>query len=492
MEARTAWLVIACSWSCMAGSLGMFYSWGVLYPLALRDYRNLRDGVTESSVAGASTIALGFFAAAGALGSRLVKSLGHKFVLGAGIFLVYIGSEAQVRSLTIEGLYVSFGCAVGTGAALVYLTAYTLPTLYHFGEWQGLATGVVSTGSMVGQLLVSSVYAHGLAAGADWRTMLAITARITAVAGFTMLMLLFMLSRSNTTCSPAWTGRDSRQDLQLEQAPFDPESSTLPDAVQESNSPRESLHVHSSPASLDEGTVAPAADHRQSPGPDHELGEGKQGLPGWLDFALCSSCIRLTIAANTGGLAVYTANNFLMAQAVAFGIDDSTMLMALAIMLSAAGIGVRLFSAHIAVDRLGLSPFWCWRVAIGTMGCVCLLPAALGTVIPRIAMGSFALCLGSCLGIWASFYPLLLAELFGKQNVTHVFGMLQALESPGMFAGPLIFGLIADRFGGAYASSWILIGVCPIIGAALCRGITAELVQSELGLVQRRRRPPLR
>lgn len=190
-EGGWGWVVILASFVSHVITLGVAYSFGVLYRALLADASLGGDrGATAlvGSSASAATLAAGVFV------SAIVTRYGHRAAAGAGAALVPLGLLLSSVVTDLPSLYFTWGVLLGTGSALSFMPAVMVVSRY-FVKRRAFATGIAVAGSGVGTLVFGAVSDY-LISRVGWRATLRVYAVLSAV----------VLSAAAATYVPVLTG----------------------------------------------------------------------------------------------------------------------------------------------------------------------------------------------------------------------------------------------------------------------------------------------
>ena len=139
---------------------GFTYSFGLLLP---RISQHFQVGRGEAALSSSIMIFLIF--AIGPLVAALTTKYGHRAITLLGVTVSSFGlltAAVYIHLINVPNivvLYLTVGLFTGLGFGLMYLPAWDIIELY-FDRRLGLATGLASAGSGLGQLVFSPVFHH--------------------------------------------------------------------------------------------------------------------------------------------------------------------------------------------------------------------------------------------------------------------------------------------------------------------------------------------
>ena len=176
------WLVVGFSFLALALAYSTRAAFGLVMPLLEQDL-----GWSRSFTSGIAATALMMTAVLAPLGGRLVDKQGARAVVLLGMGL--LGTGCILVAITSHPLafLLSFGGVAATGFGLVAIHVVSAAVEQEFETNQGLATGIATSGSTAGQLLIVPAVAVLLSAY-DWRWAF-------AALGVTTLILMFCINR---------------------------------------------------------------------------------------------------------------------------------------------------------------------------------------------------------------------------------------------------------------------------------------------------------
>ncbi|KAB2102622.1 hypothetical protein AG0111_0g8704 [Alternaria gaisen] len=149
-DSSEGWPVVGAGAAIFFVYLGLVYSYGIVQlQLERRQLANVPTLSFIGSVAAAISPLTGAFVA------RIIKRIGYRATAATGSFLLGLGEFcAGFSTHSVPAMFVTQGFLFGIGAALLFLPAASLPSLW-FKRKRGLATGLVYGGAGVGSAVIA-------------------------------------------------------------------------------------------------------------------------------------------------------------------------------------------------------------------------------------------------------------------------------------------------------------------------------------------------
>ncbi|KAJ4993374.1 monocarboxylate permease [Stagonosporopsis vannaccii] len=149
-DCKEGWKVVAAGASIFFVYLGLVYSYGIVQ---LHLERRQLSSVPTLSFIG--SVAAAVSPLTGAIVARIIKRVGYQWTAAIGSFLLGLGEfTAGFSTHSVPAMFVTQGFLFGIGAALLFLPAATVPSLW-FKRKRGLATGVVYGGAGLGSAIIA-------------------------------------------------------------------------------------------------------------------------------------------------------------------------------------------------------------------------------------------------------------------------------------------------------------------------------------------------
>ncbi|KAL2126222.1 hypothetical protein VTI74DRAFT_1406 [Chaetomium olivicolor] len=149
-DKKEGWLVVLAGSAIFFVYLGLVYSYGIV-----------QLHLSESRLASVSTLSfIGSVGAAmspltGMIVARIIKRIGYRATALIGSLFLGLGEfTAGWSTKSVPAMFVTQGFLFGVGAALLFLPAATVPSLW-FKKKRGLATGIVYGGAGVGSAVIA-------------------------------------------------------------------------------------------------------------------------------------------------------------------------------------------------------------------------------------------------------------------------------------------------------------------------------------------------
>ncbi|KAH8642615.1 monocarboxylate transporter [Alternaria alternata] len=149
-DSREGWPVVGAGAAIFFVYLGLVYSYGIVQLQLER--RQLASVPTLSFI---GSVAAAISPLTGAFVARIIKRIGYRATAATGSFLLGLGEFcAGFSTHSVPAMFVTQGFLFGIGAALLFLPAASLPSLW-FKRKRGLATGLVYGGAGVGSAVIA-------------------------------------------------------------------------------------------------------------------------------------------------------------------------------------------------------------------------------------------------------------------------------------------------------------------------------------------------
>ncbi|KAH6880834.1 putative monocarboxylate transporter [Thelonectria olida] len=149
-DKNEGWPVVAAGSAIFFVYLGLVYSYGIV-----------QLHLVEARLASVSTLSfVGSVGAAispltGMIVARIIKRIGYRATAVVGSVLLGLGEfTAGWSTKSVLAMFITQGVVFGIGAALLFLPAATVPSLW-FKKKRGLATGIVFGGAGVGSAIIA-------------------------------------------------------------------------------------------------------------------------------------------------------------------------------------------------------------------------------------------------------------------------------------------------------------------------------------------------
>ncbi|ELY46306.1 MFS transporter [Natronorubrum sulfidifaciens] len=398
------WIVVC---ACFLGTFvvfGLSYSFGVFLERMATDFERSR-GVTTIAF-GVQTLLLYVGAV---LVGVFVDRLGTRRMLAIGTVVLCLGLLWTSVATTWLTVVLAYGVVTGIGMSIVYVVAYaTVPRW--FDRRAGFAGGVASAGLGAGMLVVAPA-ATALIERVGWRSSFLVLAGAVAV----LLLVATLLIRDEPTTEPVPAG----------------EFPGAGEAETRTNSDRED---GSEPPSLREqfGDIYAVA---RSP-----------------SFGLVF----------VGWILVYTTMYIVFVHLVVYASD-------IGLSRGAGATALAVIGGANAVGRVGIGYVsdYVGRVRVFA-GCSVLMGMSTLTL-PAIetttALIAFALVFGLAYGGNGALLAPLTSDLFGRENLNAVFGLISGAFALSGLTAPFLAGVGYDVLG-TYTPAFASAGLAAIVGAA--------------------------
>lgn len=139
-----AYLVCACAAFCQAVNMGRNLSFGVLFPVILKEFNLSRQ---ETAWIGSLAITLIFFA--GPVAARLTEKYSCRFVTVLGVLLSAVGLALTSFAENVIIYFFTYGLMGGFGSCCIRTSSFLVMARY-FHKRKPLATGILTAGGGLG------------------------------------------------------------------------------------------------------------------------------------------------------------------------------------------------------------------------------------------------------------------------------------------------------------------------------------------------------
>jgi len=146
-EGWLAWLVVACSFTCICVLDGIGYSFGVFLEPLLQEFE---EGRGVLSIAG--SLQVGVYSLSGPLVAVVLRKWGERKACMVGAILSAVGVLGASYSVGIKTLILCYSVVTGLGFGLMYLPSIVIVS-QHFTSNRSLATGIVLCAAGAGTFL---------------------------------------------------------------------------------------------------------------------------------------------------------------------------------------------------------------------------------------------------------------------------------------------------------------------------------------------------
>ncbi|XP_022781341.1 monocarboxylate transporter 12-like [Stylophora pistillata] len=168
-----AWLVGVCGCLCNVFTLGCSYSFGVMYPSLLDEFKR---GKAQTAWIGSLCMSLTFFF--GPLAGKLCDHYGPRAVIIIGAIISVIGLATTSQARNIFVLYLTYSVIFAFGGCCIYTSVFVIVPKY-FLKHRSLATGMIAAGPGAGTFIMSPILARSIE-GLGWRGAFLVMAGIIA------------------------------------------------------------------------------------------------------------------------------------------------------------------------------------------------------------------------------------------------------------------------------------------------------------------------
>ncbi|KAH9831426.1 major facilitator superfamily domain-containing protein [Rhodofomes roseus] len=152
-----AWMTVAASFLASFMAFGAGNVWGVYQDAYMSDTSSRFSNVTSLFKIGfVGGTATGFGFAVGPFGNVLVSRFGIRAPVLLGVLMMSVALQLASIATTYWELLLSQGIMFGIGSSLAYIPAIGLPSQW-FNKRRGLATGIASSGSGVGAVVLAPI-----------------------------------------------------------------------------------------------------------------------------------------------------------------------------------------------------------------------------------------------------------------------------------------------------------------------------------------------
>ncbi|MFC6719484.1 MFS transporter [Natrialbaceae archaeon GCM10025810] len=396
------WIVVL---ACFLGTFvvfGLSYSFGVFLERMATDFE--RSNAVTTLAFGVQTL---FLYVGASLVGVFVDRVGARRALTAGAAVLCLGLVWTSRATSLFAVVLAYGVVTGIGMSVVYVVAYaTVPRW--FDRRAGFAGGVASAGLGIGMLVVAPA-ATALIDRVGWRTAFLVLAGLVAA----LLLLATALIRDEPTAETVPPSEFARSDGALEgegdgasEAPSRTLRSQLEDVLAVARSPSFGLL-----------------------------------FAGWV-------CIYATMYVVFVHLVVYATD---------LGLSRAAGATALGVIGGANAVG-RVGIGYVS-DHLGRA-----RVFAGCSATMGLATLALPAIDATLALYAFALVFGLAYGGNGALLAPLTGDLFGRGNLSAVFGLISGAFAITGLVSPYLAGVASDALG-SYDPAFVVAGLAALVGA---------------------------
>ncbi|KAH7401383.1 putative monocarboxylate transporter [Pyrenochaeta sp. MPI-SDFR-AT-0127] len=149
-DSKEGWPVVIAGSAIFFVYLGIVYSYGIVQLHLER--RHLASVPTLSFI---GSVAAAISPLTGTITARIIRRIGYRATAFIGSILLGLGEfTAGWSTKSVPAMFITQGFLFGTGAALVFLPAATVPSLW-FKKKRGIATGIVFGGAGIGSAVIS-------------------------------------------------------------------------------------------------------------------------------------------------------------------------------------------------------------------------------------------------------------------------------------------------------------------------------------------------
>lgn len=366
--------------ACFVGALvsfGTIYSFGVFFSHIVEEFS--QSHANTSVIFALQSVVT--FGGAAVLGFGIDR-YGTRRLMFVGAALIGVGLLAVSRLTTFLGVVLAYGIVAAAGFSLVYVISFTTPTRW-FGRRRGLATGIATSGSGTG-ILVLPPFATFLIERFGWRNAyVGLTAVFLVVLGFAALLIA-----------------DRPSDLDVDAA------AEFPDGD-----------------------------------PDGEIAGGVRDQIGSVGRIAWTRPFVLTFASLAFAyVPTYILMVYLVEYAANAGIGRAVGVLAMSV-IGAMNIAGKFLAGSIS-DRIGTVPTLAGCIAL--MGAATVLLAFLPF---RFAVIGLAAVFGIGYGGSGALQTPMIADLFGTLNISSLFGLISVAFAITGSVVPYLVGFGFDAFG---------------------------------------------
>lgn len=396
------WIVVLACFLCTFVVFGLSYSFGVFLERMVADFGRSR-GVTTLAF-GVQTLLL----YVGAVGIGLfVDRFGTRRMLAVGTVVLTLGLVWTSQAASLLAVVVAYGVVTGVGMSVVFVIAYaTVPRW--FDRRAGFAGGVASAGLGAGMLVVAPV-ATALVERVGWRSAFLVLAGVVVV----VMVAAILLIRDEPTTEPVPAAEFAGTE-------FDADGGR----------------------DLTDGRPTPLREQLA------EVLAVARSPPFLLVFG--------------GWVLIYTTMYVvfvhLITHATDLGLSPAVGATAIAVVgganaLSRIGIG-------FVADRVGRL-----RVFVACSATMGLSTLALPVLDTAVALVAFATVFGVAYGGNGALLAPITSDLFGRENLNAVFGLVSGAFAVSGLVAPYLAGVGHDALG-TYDPAFVGSGLAAIVGAA--------------------------
>jgi MFS family permease len=496
-EGGHGWVVVAASFAAHVITMGLQYSFGVLYNALMLD-ASLEGTRASLSLVGAMSTAVCL--GGGILVGRLVNAHGHRACAYGGAVLVSTGVFLSSLVTNQAQLYATFGVIAGLGMAFSFQPAVMIVSRY-FVKRRALATGIAVSGSGFGTLIFGQVSAFAIDA-VGWRRYLQIWS----------LAALVILLVAASTFSPVATAAPAPP-AGVEPPGEEGQGRIVADVVDDkpkSGAPALQLHgvvsVDVAPAVAwpepDEAVPRAQAASKASSYDREVILQRSAGsapmtmLQVWRDPAFLPMAGVLCVYG--GGL--FTVYPHLVIAAIDIGLtaDNAARLVSL---VGLAGTIGRIVFGRITDDKR-TDRVLLFQTSLMLAGSVVIMLAFLGpgspwwgatSQLPLAArdgvLSTIALLFGLFSGAIVSQVPVIFVDFVGLSNLPHAMGGGWAVQAPAVLVAPTLAGA-ARAAQGNYFAVFLVTGLALTLSPLLLRLMPGRTARRAEGRCYSRPSPP--
>jgi MFS family permease len=148
------WVVVIASFFVASMAYGGTYSFGVFLKPLREDF-----GWTTATTSGAFSLLLLSYSSLGILSGWGVDRFGPRMTIGFGGLFIGLGLLLTSQINTPWQIYMTYGLLIGPGLSTAYSPLLTTISRW-FTKWRGLALGIVTAGTGVGNLIIPPFASH--------------------------------------------------------------------------------------------------------------------------------------------------------------------------------------------------------------------------------------------------------------------------------------------------------------------------------------------
>jgi len=180
------WVVVIASFFVASMAYGGAYSFGVFLKPLRENF-----GWTSATTSGAFSLLLLSYSSLGILSGWGVDRFGPRITIGFGGLFIGLGLLLTSQINTPWQIYMTYGLLIGPGLSTAYSPLLTTISRW-FTKWRGLALGIVTAGTGVGNFIIPPFASH-LISTYGWRLSYII---LGTVVGSVMIIATFFLGKN--------------------------------------------------------------------------------------------------------------------------------------------------------------------------------------------------------------------------------------------------------------------------------------------------------